>query len=81
MRRDELEELRRVAMVEAYAAMRFAAANIPNSLPIAINLALAAKRIGREDEARGLAKQIREAVGQNDPLSRELEPVLAEIEA
>lgn len=61
---------------DAYAVMRHAAANIPNSLPIAINLALAAKRIGREDEARGLAKQIREAVGSN----AELEPVLAEIE-
>jgi tetratricopeptide (TPR) repeat protein len=61
---------------EAYNLMRFAAANIQGSLGVHINLALAAKRAGREDEARDLAKQIREAIGPNP----ELEPVLAEIE-
>jgi Flp pilus assembly protein TadD len=61
---------------EAYNVMRHAASNIPNSLPVALNLALAAKRTGREDEARGLAKQIREAVGPNP----DIEPMLAEIE-
>lgn len=61
---------------EAYEAMRFAAANNPGSLPIHLNLGLAAKRAGHQEEARGLAKQIREAVGPNE----ELEPVLAEME-
>ena len=61
---------------EAYNLMRFAAANVQGSLGIHINLALAAKRAGHEEEARGLAKQIREAIGPNP----ELEPVLAEIE-
>ncbi|MCB8932037.1 MAG: hypothetical protein M9921_01690 [Fimbriimonadaceae bacterium] len=61
---------------EAYEAMRFAAGRLPNSLGIHVNLALAAKRAGRKDEATSLAKQIREAVGPNE----ELEKVLAEIE-
>ncbi|AIE83403.1 tetratricopeptide repeat protein [Fimbriimonas ginsengisoli] len=61
---------------EAYQIMRFAAANNPGSLPIHINLALAAKRFGQEEEARGLARQIREAVGPNP----ELDLVLSEIE-
>lgn len=61
---------------EAYDFMRFAASQFPQSLVIHINLALAAKRNGHEDEARELAKQIREAVGPNE----ELEPVLSEIE-
>ena len=46
------------------------------SLPIHLNLALAAKRFGKEDEARNLAKQIREAVGPNP----DIEPILQEIE-
>lgn len=62
---------------EAYAVMRYAATNIPSSLGVHVNLALAAKRAGHDDEARSLARQIREAIGPND----ELEPVLAEIEA
>lgn len=61
---------------EAYNVMRYAQAQIPNSLGIAINLALAAKRAGHEDEARALAKQLREAVGNNP----ELEPVFGELE-
>jgi tetratricopeptide (TPR) repeat protein len=62
---------------EAYQFIRFAAANNPSSLPIHLNLGLAAKRAGHTDEARNLAKQIREAIGPNP----ELEPVLAEIES
>jgi Flp pilus assembly protein TadD len=62
---------------DAYQFMRFAASQNPASLPIHINLALAAKRAGQVDEARGLARQIREAIGPNE----DLEPVLAEIEA
>jgi Flp pilus assembly protein TadD len=61
---------------EAYNAMRYAAAQMPQSLSVHVNLALAARRAGHTDEARALAKQIREAVGPN----QELEPVLAEIE-
>jgi tetratricopeptide (TPR) repeat protein len=61
---------------DAYHLMQYAATHNPNSLPIHINLALAAKRAGQQDEARELAKRIREAVGVNE----ELEPVLAEIE-
>lgn len=61
---------------EAYNAMRHAAMSMPGSLGVHINLALAAKRAGHEDEARNLAQQIRQAVGEN----KELEPVLAEIE-
>jgi len=49
---------------------------VQGSMNIAINYALAAKRTGRKDEARELARQIREAVG----VQEELEGVLQEIE-
>jgi tetratricopeptide (TPR) repeat protein len=62
---------------EAYQTMRYAAANIPNSLTIGINLALTAKKTGRVDEARAIARHIREATGGNE----ELEAVLRELEA
>lgn len=62
---------------EAYNVMRYAATNMPQSLGIHVNLALAAKRAGHEDEAKALAKQIREAVGPNE----ELEQVFQEIDA
>lgn len=62
---------------EAYNVMRYAASNMPQSLGIHVNLALAAKRAGHVDEARNLARQIREAVGPN----AELEQVLQEIDA
>lgn len=62
---------------EAYQIMRFAAMNMPGALGIHVNLALAAKRAGHTDEAKSLARQIREAIGPNE----ELEPVLTEIEA
>ena len=61
---------------EAYNVMRHAVNNV-GSLGTHVNLALAAKRAGHEEEARTLAKQIRDVVGPNE----ELEPVLAEIEA
>jgi Flp pilus assembly protein TadD len=61
---------------EAYGIMRVAAVGMPQSLPVHLNLALAAKRAGKVDEARSLAKQIREAVGPNE----EIEQVLSEIE-
>lgn len=62
---------------EAYMVMRMGAENVPNSLPIVMNLALAAKRAGRPDEARGIARQIRQAVQGNPEVDR----VLDEIEA
>lgn len=61
---------------EAYNALRFGSTQVPNSVPIAINLALAAKRIGRDEEARGLARQLREAIGSNP----DLDPILDELE-
>ena len=65
---------------EAYDLMRFASQNNPGSLPIHVNLALAASRSGHSEEARAIARQLREAVGGNPELSKELEPVFAEIE-
>lgn len=62
---------------EAYQILRMAATNMPGALGIHLNLALAAKRAGHGDEARSLARQIREAVGPDE----QLEPVLTEIEA
>lgn len=64
---------------EAYHTMAYAFRNLPQSLGIFINLGLAAKRAGHDDEARGIARQIREALGATDQI-QDLEPVLAEIE-
>lgn len=61
---------------EAYQVLRYAAINNPGSLPIHINFALAARRFGQIEEARALAKQIREAVGPNP----ELEQILSEVD-
>jgi len=61
---------------DAYNVMRFAATNHPQSLGIHVNLALAAHRAGHEDEAKQLARQIREAVGVNPDLDK----VFAELE-
>ncbi len=62
---------------EAYNLMRFAAASLPGSIPVHINLGLAAKRAGHPDEAKALAQQLREAIGPNE----ELEPVFKEMES
>lgn len=61
---------------EAFALMQVAFANMNQSLPIAISYGLAAKRVGRDEEARQLARNIREAVGEQP----ELNEVLAELE-
>lgn len=61
---------------DAYNLMRAAIQNMPNSLPIALTFASAAKSAGHEDEARAVARQIREAV----PGNQELENILAAIE-
>ena len=60
---------------EAYNMMRYIAQNMPQSIGVHVNLALAAHRAGHEDEAKGLARQIREAVGPNEDLDK----VLAEV--
>jgi tetratricopeptide (TPR) repeat protein len=64
---------------EAYQVMRFAASNNPASLPIHLNLGLAAKRAGHGEEARKLAQQIREALAQ-DPNRSQIDSILDEIE-
>ncbi len=61
---------------DAYNIMRQVAAANPSSLPIHLNFGLAAAAAGHNDEARALAKSIRDAIGPNE----ELEPILAEIE-
>ena len=62
---------------EAYDLMKVALANMPQSLLIAINYALAAKRAGDREEALKIARQIREATRD----AENLRPVLAEIES
>ncbi len=61
---------------EAYNVLRNTAINMPGSLGVHVNLALAAKRIGNVDEAKGLARQIREAVGPN----KDIEDILSEVD-
>lgn len=61
---------------DAYQLMLRAQQLFPQSPGIVVNLALAAYRAGHREEARNIARQIREAVGPND----ELEGILAEIE-
>jgi len=61
---------------QAYRAMKWAAMNMPQSLPVHVNFGLAAKQAGHADEAREMARQIRQSLGEN----KELEPVLAEME-
>lgn len=62
---------------EAYHLMGNALQAFNQSLGIAIQFGLAASRFGRKDESRGIARQIREAIGPNN----ELEAALAEMEA
>ncbi len=62
---------------EAAGIMRYAASQMPQSLGVHVNLALALRRDGQVEEARALGRQIREAVGPNE----ELEPIFAEIES
>lgn len=62
---------------ECYHAMRFGLSNCPGSIPIGLNLGLAARRVGQDEEANAIARGIREALGTSQP---EIEPILAEIE-
>jgi tetratricopeptide (TPR) repeat protein len=61
---------------EAFQLMRQVVAGNPSSLNLHINFGRAAAAAGHKEEARALAKSIRDAIGPNE----ELEPVLAEIE-
>ena len=61
---------------DAYNVMRYAAGQMPQSLGIHVNLALAANRAGHVDEAKSLAQQIRDAVGKNE----EIDQVFAELD-
>jgi len=65
---------------EAFQLMQQLAQINPSSLGMAVNLGLAAKHAGHRDEARQIARQIREALAQ-DPNREQLEPVLAEMES
>lgn len=62
---------------EQYNAMRYGLNAVPNSLPIFINLGLAAKRLGRTEEAQQIAAQLKQAVGDN----AELAEVIKELES
>lgn len=62
---------------ECYHAMRFGLTQCQGSIPIGLNLGLAARRIGQDEEAKAIARGIREALQGNNP---EVEPILAEIE-
>jgi hypothetical protein len=62
---------------EAYQLMRVAMMNMPNSLLIAINYALAAKRAGDREEALKVGRRIREVTKDAENLRH----ILAEIEA
>ena len=62
---------------EAYELSRYAITHISNSIPMAINLAVTAKRTGREEETASLIKQIREAAGSD----QSIQSILAELEA
>ncbi len=62
---------------EQYNAMRYGMGTVPNSLPIFINLGLAAKRLGRTEESQAIAAQLKQAVGDNP----ELAEVIKELES
>jgi len=62
---------------EAFQLMQIAMGNMPNSLMVAINYALSAKRAGHPEEAKAMAKQIREATNNQE----DLRPLLDDIES
>lgn len=62
---------------ESYHLMGNALQAFNSSLGIAIQFGLAASRFGRKEESRGMARQIREAIGPNS----DIEAALAEMEA
>ena len=61
---------------EQYNAMRYGLSVLPNSLPIVVNYGLAAKRLGKDDEAKQIAEALRPAAAEN----KDLQEVVAELE-
>ncbi|MBL8059228.1 MAG: tetratricopeptide repeat protein [Chthonomonas sp.] len=61
---------------EQYNAMRYGLSILPNSLPIVVNYGLAAKRLGKTDEAKQVAEALRQAAADN----KDLQEVVAELE-
>jgi tetratricopeptide (TPR) repeat protein len=66
---------------EAWGFMQWAFSNNQQSFGIFINLGLAAKKAGMNDEAKQIAEQIRAVIDQNPEMGEQLKEVLAEIEA
>ncbi|MDI9637304.1 tetratricopeptide repeat protein [Kamptonema cortianum] len=66
---------------EAYQLMTIALGNMPNSLPVAMAYAAAAKRDGKPDEARRIVGQIRQAIQSAEGDFSDLEAALARIES
>ncbi len=60
---------------EAFRVLAFARQQLPQSLPLAINYALAAHQIGRTDEARQLAREILEATKGEPEIAKILAPI------
>ncbi len=60
---------------EAYSLMRMAMGNMPHSLAVAINFAIACKRAGKLDEARGLAEQLLQATNNSEDVRKALAEV------
>ncbi|MBX3097727.1 MAG: tetratricopeptide repeat protein, partial [Fimbriimonadaceae bacterium] len=58
---------------QAYSALLVALQRIPGSALIGLNLALTAKRVGRTDEARELARQLRPALQGREDLAKLLD--------
>jgi tetratricopeptide (TPR) repeat protein len=61
---------------ESYSALAVALQTLPGSVPIGINLALAAYRSGRNEEAKALARQLKEAVASNPDLAQMMDGIL-----
>ncbi len=62
---------------DAYTVLSMVLRGSPQSVPIDLNLPIAAKRTGRDDEAQRLANQVRDAAG---PGNIEIEKALSQIE-
>jgi len=60
---------------EALAVLGFARQQLPQSLPLAINYALAAHRAGRVEEAKQLAREILEATKGDPEIAKLLAPI------
>jgi tetratricopeptide (TPR) repeat protein len=64
---------------EAWNFMNYAFSNMPQSFGVFINLGIAAKRAGRDEEAKQIAEQINQVVSQNPDMQEELKDILAEL--